>query len=296
MFRSRRQLAAPAGFWVLLVAAVIIVSAVPGATAANTPAWSGLNPQQQVTHAGSPATRTTNTKRRRRPRRAYVKTRNSTNARPVGLSDESNNCTLTHSGLGDTFALQSNSTRCTWTNSSFSHMGRREVFVVKMRFDNRPPQHTDWESEINLRQEGDFGNEDCSDGGNSKVMLLRLWVAHRRSRDIWRLDIRGGNSINLSDQVVKRLQLGPIVVGKTLALKFDIVTDYLHGAASVWKNGKLIYANRDRPLGFHYDCDRTTDMSDFTLRMQHGIYREGGGPATLTSSGFRFLVSRPIAR
>src|SRR5439155_13329068 len=203
MFRGRRQLAAAAGFWVLLVAAIGI-SVIPDPTAAA--GSSGMAVQQHVTHAGSWAARATSTKR--------VKTLDSRNARPVGLSDESNDCTLTHSGLGDTFTLQPDSTRCTWTNSSFSHMGRREVFVVKMRFDNRPPQHTDWESEINLRQEGDFGNEDCSDGGNSKVMLLRLWVAHRRSRDLWRLDIRGGNSINLSDQVVKRVQLGPIVVGK----------------------------------------------------------------------------------
>jgi hypothetical protein len=288
MFRSRRELAAAAGFWVLLVAAAIGTSVVPGATAA---ASSGMTVQQQVTYAGSWVARATSPTRREGPRRP-VKTLNSRNAYPVGLSDESNNCTLTRSGLGDTFTLQPDSTRCTWTNSSFSHMGRHEIFVVKLRFDDRPPQHVEWENEINLRPEGDFGNEDCASGGNHEVMLLRLWVDRRHSRDVWRLDIRGGTSLNLSDQVVKTLKLGPIVVGKTLALKFDIIADYLHGAASVWQNGKRIYANRDRPVGFHYDCDRTTDISNFPLRMQHGVYREGGGPATLTSSGFRFLLSR----
>lgn len=285
MFRSRRQLAAAAGFWVFLVAAAVGISGVSGATAAARAPF--FKDALKVTH--SPSARAAH---RKRPRRPYVKTRNSLNARPTGLSDESNNCTLTRAGLGDTFTLESDSTRCTWTNSSFSHMGRHEIFVVKLRFDNRPLQHVEWENEMMLRPDGDFGNEDCSSGGNHEVLLLRLWVGRRHSRDVWRLDIRGGKSINLSDQVVKRLKLGPVVVGKTLTLKFDIIADYLHGAASVWQNGKLIYANRDRPLGFHYDCDRTTDISNFQLRMQHGVYRDGGGPVTLTSSGFRFLLSR----
>jgi hypothetical protein len=263
MFRSRRQLAAAAGFWVLLAAAAIGITVIPGAMAS----------------AG----------------KSYVKTLNSRNARPVGLSDESNNCTLTHSGFGDTFTLQSDSTRCTWTNSAFSHMGRHEVFSVKMRFDQRPDQSDDWESEINLRQDGpDFGNENCSSEGNAHVMLLRLWIDRRRSHDLWRLDIRGGESINPSDQAVKRLRLGPVVAGRTLNLKFDIVTDYQHGAATVWKNGVRVYKNRDRPLGFHYDCDRTTDISDYALRMQHGVYRGSGGAVTLTSSGFRFLLSKRV--
>ena len=290
-FRSRRELAAAAGFWVLLVAAAVGTSVVPGATAAAT---SGMTVRQQVTYAGSWLARTTSPTRRAGPSRS-VKTLNSRNAYPVGLSDESNNCTLTRSGLGDTFTLQSDSTRCTWTNSTFSHMGRHEVFDVKLRFDHRLNQSDDWESEIDLRQNGsEFGNENCSSDGNSEVMLLRLWIDRRPSHDVWKLDIRGGESINRSDQVVKRLKLGRVVVGQTLTLKFDIVTDYLHGAASVWKNGKLIYANRDRPLGFHYDCDRKTDISDYALRMQHGVYRGSGGPVTLSSSGFRFRVSRRV--
>jgi hypothetical protein len=223
---------------------------------------------------------------------ADTKTLDSTNAHPVGLSEESNNCTLTRSGLGDTFTLQSNSTRCTWTNSAFSHMGRHEVFDVEMRFDYRPTEGTAWENELNLRPYGAFGNHDCADGGNHEVMLLRLWVDRRPSPDVWKLDIRGGESLNLSHQAVTRLKLGPVVVGRTLMLKFDIVTAYRHGAASVWKNGVLIYANRDRPLGFHYDCDRRTDISNFALRMQHGVYRGGGGLATLSSSGFRFRISQ----
>jgi hypothetical protein len=291
MFRSRRQVAAAACFSVLLAGAATGISVVPGATAAETPAFgAGLesgNLSHRMVSSGLGV-------QRKRPRRVYVKTLNSRNARPIGLSDESNNCTLTHSGLGDMFTLESDSTRCTWTNSSFSHMGRHEIFVVKLRFDNRPPQHVEWENEISLRPSGDFGNEDCASGGNHEVMLLRLFVDRRHSRDVWRLDIRGGRSLNLSDQVVKRLKLGPIVVGKTLTLKFDIIAHYLHGAASVWQNGKVIYANRDRPLGFHYDCDRRTDISNFPLRMQHGVYREGGGPTTLTSSGFRFLLTKRV--
>jgi hypothetical protein len=227
--------------------------------------------------------------------RADVKTLDSTNAYPVGLSDQSNDCTLTRSGLGDTFTLQSSSRRCTWTNSAFSHMGRHEVFDVEMRFDSRRTEGTNWENEINLRPDGShFGNENCSSGGNAQTMLLRLWIDRRPSPDVWKLDIRGGESLNLSDQVLTRLRLGPVVAGRTLTLKFDIVTDYLHGAASVRKNGVLVYANRDRPLGFHYDCDRKTDISNYALRMQHGIYRGGSGPATLSSSGFRFRLSQRV--
>ena len=124
-------------------------------------------------------------------------------------------------------------------------------------------------------------------------MLLRLWVDGHSSPE-WHLDIRGGESLNLSDQVVTSLDLGPVGVGQTLRLKLDIVSDYQHGAASVWKDDTLLYANRNRPLGFHYDCNRTTDISDFDLRMQHGVYRGWlGGPLIFTSSGFGFLVSEP---
>lgn len=222
------------------------------------------------------------------------KTLDSTNADPVGLSDASNNCTLTRSGLGDTFTLQSDSSRCTWTNSQFSHMGRHEVFDVDMQFESRPTQTTSWENEIMLRPSGAFGNADCTDGGNHEVLLLRLWVDNGSSPVEWHLDIRGGASLNLSDQVVTSLDLGPVVVGRTLDLKFDIVSDYQHGAATVWKNGTMIYNNRDRPLGFHYDCDRTTDISKYALRMQHGVYRGGDGAAILSSSGFRFRLSKRV--
>jgi hypothetical protein len=226
---------------------------------------------------------------------ADLKTLDSSNAYPrPGLGSASNNCTLTRSGLGDTFTLQSSSTRCTWTNSQFSHMGRHEVFDVDVRFDSRLTQGTDWENEIMLRPSGAFGNADCADGGNHEVVLLRLWVDNGSSPDEWHLDIRGGASLNLSDQVVTSLDLGPVVVGQTLDLKFDIVSDYQHGAATVWKNGTMIYNNRDRPLGFHYDCNRSTDISDFALRMQHGVYRGWTtAPLTFTSSGFRFLTSEP---
>jgi hypothetical protein len=87
--------------------------------------------------------------------------------------------------------------------------------------------------------------------------------------------------------------MGPVVQGQTVNFKFDIVSDYQHGAATVWKNGAVVYDNRDRPLGFHYDCDRTTDISNFDLRMQHGVYRGWSGALALTSSGFGFLVSEP---
>jgi hypothetical protein len=295
MFRSRRRLRAAAGFWVLFLAAIAVTSTMPGVSAATA---SVLNhgfergTLSQWTRSSGMAVET----RRKRPRRRYVKTLDSRNADDGGgLSEESDNCTLTRSELRDTFALQSSSTRCTWTNAHFSHMGRHEVFDVEMRFDSRPTQSTDWENEILLRPDGSrFGNENCSSGGNAQVMLLRLWVDRRPSPDVWRLDLRGGKSLNLSDQVVTRLRLGPVLAGRTLKLGFDIVADYLHGAASVWKNGVRVYRNRDRPLGFHYDCDGTTDISNFALRMQHGVYRGGGGLATLSSSGFRFRLSRRV--
>jgi hypothetical protein len=299
MFRTRRHLAAAAGFWVVLLAAAFGISVVPGATAADTPASSGVTLQQQVTHAG-PATRATNTKRRKRPRRrGYVKKLDSTNATPPGLGGASNHCTLSRSGLGDTFTMEEASDRCTWVNTHFSHMHRHEIFELSVRFDSRH-EATDWENVFTFRPTGFppvFRNANCpGDGpdGNAYVMLLNLYVNSTPSPDRWQLDIRGGKSINLSDQVVKRLKLGPVVVGRTLHLKFDIVTDYRHGAASVWKNGVLVYKNRDRPLGFHYDCDRTTGLSDFRLQMQHGVYRGGDGVVTLSSSGFRFLVSKRV--
>jgi hypothetical protein len=75
MFRSRRQLAAAAGFWVLLLAAVAGISTIPGASAASTTPvlndgfesgtlsqWtrsSGMTAQQQVKYAGSWAARGT---------------------------------------------------------------------------------------------------------------------------------------------------------------------------------------------------------------------------------------------
>jgi hypothetical protein len=223
-----------------------------------------------------------------------LKTLDSTNADPVGLSDDSNACVLTRSALGDTFALLLASTRCTWTNTSFSQMGRHEVFDIDLRFDVRLTEGTAWEQEIMLRPYGSgFDNGNCSSGGNAETMLLRLWVDNDPSPDRWMLDIRGGESINLSDQVVTQLDLGPVVVGQTLKLSFDIVARHVHGAASVWKNGVLVYQDRDRPLGFHYDCDRRTDISEYALRMQQGVYRGGLGIATLTSSGFRFRVSEP---
>jgi Polysaccharide lyase len=75
MFRSRRQLAAAAGFWVLLLAAATCISIIPGATAAadsavfsddfesgNLSQWSaasGMTVQGQVKYAGSWAGRAT---------------------------------------------------------------------------------------------------------------------------------------------------------------------------------------------------------------------------------------------
>src|SRR6266571_8619589 len=135
MFRSRRQLAAAAGVWVLLVAASIGVSAVPGATAAKTPPSTGTTLQQQVTHTVYAATRATKKKPRRRPRRGYVKTLNSLNSSCYdqgrgGLCSASDNCTLTRAELGDLFTMNDGGPlpeRCTWVNWDFSHMHRHEV-------------------------------------------------------------------------------------------------------------------------------------------------------------------------
>src|SRR5207249_1702057 len=45
----------------------------------------------------------------------YLRVLDSTNSRPVGLSEDSNNCTLARTELGDTLAILPASTRCTWT-------------------------------------------------------------------------------------------------------------------------------------------------------------------------------------
>ena len=245
-----------------------------------------------TTTTTTPTTTTTTTL----PPPTYIKVDDSTNAIPVGLSTDSNNCTLSRGELGDILTGQSTSTRCTWTNTAFSHMHRHEVFDTSWKFDSVTEQ-TDWTHIMMVRPFGSFGNADCADGGNHEVLFLRVWVNRTPSPDNYMLDIRGGSSLNLSDQVGPSqevggaLDLGPIVAGQTTNLKFDIVEDYLHGAATVWENGVQIYDNRDRPLGFHYDCNRTTDISDFATRMQHGVYRGGTGAYQFTSSGFGFYVS-----
>jgi chitodextrinase len=221
----------------------------------------------------------------------YIKTLDSTNSYPVGLSDESNNCTLARTELGDTFTILPSSTRCTWTNSDFSHMHRHEVFEISERFDLYS-HVTDWTHNIMIRPTGNFGNANCSSGGNAQVILVTVRI---KDDDHYWLELRGGPSLQPADQdpYYTAVDMGPVVQGRTDTFRFDIVTDYQHGAATVWHNGVVVYNNRDRPLGFHYDCDRTTDISNFALRMQHGVYRGWSGPMALTSSGFGFLVSQP---
>jgi len=221
----------------------------------------------------------------------YIKTLDSTNSYPVGLSDESNNCTLARTELGDTFTILPSSTRCTWTNSDFSHMHRHEVFEISERFDLYS-HVTDWTHNIMIRPTGNFGNANCSSGGNAQVILVTVRI---KDDDHYWLELRGGPSLQPADQdpYYTAVDMGPVVQGRTDTFRFDIVTDYQHGAATVWHNGVVVYNNRDRPLGFHYDCDRTTDISNFDLRMQHGVYRGWSGPMALTSSGFGFLVSQP---
>jgi chitodextrinase len=221
----------------------------------------------------------------------YIKTLDSTNSYPVGLSDESNNCTLARTELGDTFTILPSSTRCTWTNSDFSHMHRHEVFEISERFDLYS-HVTDWTHNIMIRPTGNFGNANCSSGGNAQVILVTVRI---KDDDHYWLELRGGPSLQPADQdpYYTAVDMGPVVQGRTDTFRFDIVTDYQHGAATVWHNGVVVYNNRDRPLGFHYDCDRTTDISNFDLRIQHGVYRGWSGPMALTSSGFEFLVSQP---
>jgi chitodextrinase len=234
----------------------------------------------------------------------YVKTDDSTNAEPVGLSLDSNNCSLARTELGDTLTILAASDRCTWTNQHFSHMHRHEVFEISERFDLRTANPGSWENNLVSRPYGNFGNADCSDGGNHELMLWTIRIKSVDGADHWFLELRGGTSLNLSDQYLDpaypgaiadgtSVDLGPVVQGRTETFKFDVVSDYQHGAATVWHNGVMVYNNRDRPLGFHYDCDRTTDISNFDLRMQHGVYRGWSGPLVLTSSGFHFLVSEP---
>jgi chitodextrinase len=221
----------------------------------------------------------------------FIKTLDSTNSYPVGLSDESNNCTHARTELGDTFTILPSSSRCTWTNSDFSHLHRHEVFEISERFDLYS-HVTDWTHNIMIRPTGNFGNANCSSGGNAQVILVTVRI---KDDDHYWLELRGGPSLQPADQdpYYTAVDMGPVVQGRTDTFRFDIVTDYQHGAATVWHNGVVVYNNRDRPLGFHYDCDRTTDISNFDLRMQHGVYRGWSGPMALTSSGFGFLVSQP---
>jgi chitodextrinase len=126
----------------------------------------------------------------------YLRTLDSTNSTPVGLSDESNNCTLARTELGDTFTMLPASTRCTWTNSQFSHMHRHEVFEVSERFDLYS-HVTDWTNNILLRPSGSFGNVNCSSGGNSEVMLVTVRI---KPDDHWWLELRGGPSLQPAEQ------------------------------------------------------------------------------------------------
>jgi chitodextrinase len=222
----------------------------------------------------------------------YLRVLDSTNSRPVGLSEDSNNCTLARTELGDLLTMLPASTRCTWTNSQYSHMHRHEVFEVSQRFDLYS-HVTDWTNNILIRPAGSFGNANCSSAGNSQVMLVTVRI---RTDDHYWLELRGGPSLQPADQdpYYADVDMGPVVQGRTESFKFDIVSDYQHGAATVWHNGVVVYDNRDRPLGFHYDCDGTTDISNFDLRMQHGVYRGWTtAPLALTTSGFGFLLSEP---
>jgi chitodextrinase len=221
----------------------------------------------------------------------YLKVLDSTDSLPKGLSDDSNNCTLARSELGDTFSMLAASDRCTWTNSDFSHMHRHEVFQVSERFDLYT-HVSDWTNNILIRPSGSFGNANCSSGGNSQVMLVTVRI---KDDDHYWLELRGGPSLQPADQspYYSAVDMGPVVPGRTDTFKFDIVSDYQHGAATVWHNGAVVYNNRDRPLGFHYDCNGTTDISNLSLRMQHGVYRGWLGLMVLTSSGFGFTTSEP---
>jgi hypothetical protein len=240
---------------------------------------------------------------------AHVDSRNAS----AGITCAEGGGSLTRARLGDVFrlprepAVQIN--RCTWLDLDFSRMGRYEVFDVLMRFDNYAQADSRFAAIAMIRPVGpDLQGGVCGFQGNKEVLFVRVFIhsGQGQMRDHWKIQLRGGASPWSRDQKGNRstIDLGRVVEGAPVHLKLDLFFHYRHGAATVWKNGVRVYRDRDRALGFHYNCDYRSSNADTTpnsnardlsrsfLRMQHGIYRDSTPAWTLTSTGFRFTCSQ----
>jgi hypothetical protein len=222
--------------------------------------------------------------------------------------------TLVRGGLGDEFIIPKQprvqTSRCTWLDNIFSRMGRHEVFDVVLRFDRYAQADAAHAAVALIRPVGsDLEGDVCGQEGNGEVILVRVYVDWETTPNRWGVQLRGGESPWAQDQEqnLATVDLGPVQQGVPIDLRFDLFFDYRHGAATVWENGARVYDDRDRPLGFHFNCayrrsnndasvnTSARDLSHSVLRMQHGIYRNTTPAWTLTSTGFRFYCSQTQA-
>jgi hypothetical protein len=229
----------------------------------------------------------------------------------AGVNCDEGGGSLRRGDLGDVFFLPRQptmrTTRCTWLDNDFSRMGRYEVYDVVLRFDLYAQSDAEHAAIAMIRPVGtDLEGDVCGLTGNKEILFVRVYIDWDETPDHWKLQLRGGASPWARDQNknLSTVDLGPVVQGVSIDLTFDLFFDYAHGAATVWKDGERVYANRDRPLGFHYNCDyrssnadttsnqRARDLSHSYLHMQHGIYRHATPAWRLTSSGFRFYCSQ----
>jgi hypothetical protein len=213
--------------------------------------------------------------------------------------------------LGDIFSVPHEPTaganRCTWVDMDFSKMRRYEVYNLVLRFDRYTQVTSKRVAVALLRPIGmDLAGNVCGSAGNREIIFVRLFIDTRKTPDRWKLTLRGGASPWARDQQrnVSTIGLGRVVEGRALHLRFNLHFHYRHGAATIWRGGVRVYRDRDRPLGFHYNCAYRTSNADGTpntnardlsrsfLRMQHGIYRDATAAWTMTSTGFRFYCSQ----
>jgi hypothetical protein len=217
-------------------------------------------------------------------------------------------------GLGDVFFEPHRPTpaaqRCTWVDMDFSRMRRYEVFGLALRFAQYAQVSSQRAAVALMRPIGlDLAGGVCGRPGNREIIFVRVFIDTRRAPDRWKVQLRGGASPWARDQRrnVSTIGLGRVVEGRTLHLRFSLHFQYRNGGATIWRNGARVYNNRNRPLGFHYNCAYRTSNADTTpntnardlsqafLRMQHGIYRDATPAWTLTSTGFRFYCSQRTA-
>jgi hypothetical protein len=229
----------------------------------------------------------------------------------AGITCSEGGGSLTRGGLGDVFKLPrqpaTQINRCTWLDLDFSRMRRYEVFRVAMRFTTYAQADSRFAAIAMIRPVGpDLEGGVCGFRGNKETLFVRVFIHSGPRPDRWMIQLRGGASPWSRDQRknLSTIGLGRVVEGVPLRLKLALHFDYRHGGATIWRNGTRVYRDRDRPLGFHYNCDyrssnrdttlntNARDLSRSFLRMQHGIYRNSTAAWTLTSTGFLFSCSR----